>query len=75
MIVVVVTNNENTLFSSIDPNLNLNIDKFIPKEKYDDINIKARNKNIFGSMLNHLGKAKQRLDTDIYLVKNIIYRF
>ena len=32
-------NNENTLFSSIDPNLNLNIDKFIPKEKYDDINI------------------------------------
>jgi hypothetical protein len=32
-------NNENILFSSIDNNLNINIDKFIPKETIDKLNI------------------------------------
>lgn len=32
-------NNENKLFSSIDTNLNLNINKFIPKETIDELNI------------------------------------
>jgi hypothetical protein len=32
-------NNENILFSSIDTNMNLNINKFIPKETIDELNI------------------------------------
>lgn len=31
--------------------------------------LKDRNKNMFGSILNHLGKAKQRLDNDSEKVK------
>ncbi len=43
--------------------MNKDIEKLVKETQYDP-SIKERNRKVFGSILQHLGQAKKKIDTD-----------